>query len=117
MNLPNGVDKILEYLAMMAQGYDNHLKWNEQAKLKADMMNVPDRWRVIDPAEFRAQALALGMRTEDADEITDYLKRRLQGRRLVPTRSYRDFKFTYPVDTLPEPKGFGEIRRSGALNW
>ena len=31
---------------MTAQGYGNHLKWNEEAKLKADLMNVKSRWRV-----------------------------------------------------------------------
>jgi len=34
----------LAYLAQMARGYDNHLKWNEVAKLKADLMNVRHRW-------------------------------------------------------------------------
>ena len=28
----------------MARGYGNHLKWNEVAKLKADLMNVRHRW-------------------------------------------------------------------------
>jgi hypothetical protein len=42
--LPNGIDGILEYLAEMASGYGNHLKWNEVAKLKADLMNVRHRW-------------------------------------------------------------------------
>ena len=34
----------LAYLAQMARGHDNHLKWNEVAKLKADLMNVRHRW-------------------------------------------------------------------------
>ena len=34
----------LAYLAPMARGYGNHLKWNEVAKLKADLMNVRHRW-------------------------------------------------------------------------
>ena len=41
---PNGISEILEFLAAMASGYDNHLKWNEVAKLKADLMNVRHRW-------------------------------------------------------------------------
>lgn len=41
--LPQGISEILEYLAAMARGYDNHLKWNELAKLKADLMNVSHR--------------------------------------------------------------------------
>jgi hypothetical protein len=43
-DLPNGISQILQYLAQMARGYDNRLKWNEVAKLKADLMNVRDRW-------------------------------------------------------------------------
>lgn len=99
--LPNGVDRIVDYLARMARGYNNHLKWNEQEKLKADLMNEPDRWLVITPEQFRARAESAGMRPEDADLITDYLRRRKQGRRLIPKASYREFKFGYEVDTLP----------------
>ena len=110
--LPNGVDEIIEYLAEYAKGYGNHLKWNEFAKLKADMMNVPSRWLVITLAQLREKALAEGMRPEDVDEMVDYLERRKEGRRLVPTRGYRDFRFAHEVDTLPD---IGTNRRSGTL--
>jgi hypothetical protein len=43
--LPPGISGILEYLAQAASGYGNRLKWNEVDKLKADLMNVPARWR------------------------------------------------------------------------
>lgn len=46
-DLPNGIPEILSYLAQMARGYNNHLKWNEVAKLKGDLMNVPSRWRGV----------------------------------------------------------------------
>ncbi|ERI03839.1 hypothetical protein [Atopobium sp. oral taxon 810] len=32
------IERILGYTAMMAKGYDNHMKWNEEAKLRSDMM-------------------------------------------------------------------------------
>lgn len=100
-DLPNGVDEIVEFLADMAKGYDNHLKWNEIAMFKADLMNATDRWRVIDPDVFKAACLREGMREVDAAELTDYLRRRKQGKRLVPDRSYRDHKFPAPVDVYP----------------
>lgn len=99
--LPNGVDEIVEYLARKARGYDNHLKWNEQDKLKADLMNATERWRAITPERLRARALDAGMRAADADLIADYLRRRKQGRRLVPRASYRDFRFRYDTDKRP----------------
>ena len=42
--LPNGIDGILEHVAGMAAGYDSGLKWDEEDKLRADMMNRPERW-------------------------------------------------------------------------
>ena len=42
--MPNGIPEILAYLAQTAAGYNNHLKWNEVAKLKADLMNARRRW-------------------------------------------------------------------------
>jgi hypothetical protein len=38
--LPNGITEILENLAQMARGYDNRFKWNEVAKLKAELMKL-----------------------------------------------------------------------------
>lgn len=102
-NLPNGVDKIVQFLADKAEGYNNVLKWNEVAMFKADLMNVPERWHAIDPAAFRAACVDAGMRAVDADELTDYLRRRKQGKRLVPVRSYRSHKFAYPVKVLNSP--------------
>ncbi|WP_423300262.1 hypothetical protein [Micrococcus yunnanensis] len=65
--LPNGVDGILEHIAAMAAGYSSGLKWNEEDKLKADMMNRPDRWVPITVEQVRAKCRALGMRPDDVD--------------------------------------------------
>lgn len=102
--LPNGVDELIEFLAGQARASGHHLKWNEKARLKADMMNVPERWLVITPDQLRGRALLAGMRDEDADEMADYLKRRKAGRRLVPARSYRAWRFPHSVEVYPEPQ-------------
>ncbi|WP_089006321.1 hypothetical protein [Micromonospora viridifaciens] len=97
-NLPSSVASIAEYLAMMARGYDNHLKWNEQAKFKADLMNARDRWRGVAPEAFAARLRREGMREEDILELVDWLKAAQAGRRLVPQRAYRDHIFSPPPD-------------------
>lgn len=97
-DLPPSVAEIAEYLAMMAKGYDNHLKWNEQAKFKADLMNARTRWYGVAPGAFAAKLRSEGMREEDILELVDWLKRAQAGRRLVPDRTYRDFTFGPPPE-------------------
>lgn len=92
-SLPNGVDHILEYIADMAAGYSTGLKWNEEDKLKADMMNRPDRWVPVTVEQVRAKCRALGMRGEDVDTIAGFLQRRKEGRRFNVRSSYRTFQF------------------------
>ena len=101
--LPPSVVGIIEYLAMMARGYDNHLKWNEQAKFKADLMHVRHRWTPVNTAAFRARCLREGMREEDVAELVDWLDKAKAGRRLVPQRSYRDFRFMTPAENPAPP--------------
>ncbi|WP_404430683.1 hypothetical protein LG299_12445 [Microbacterium lacus] len=91
--LPNGVDGILEYIAQMAAGYSTGLKWNEEDKLKADMMNRPERWASITVDQVRSKCRALGMRPDDIDTIAGYLQRRKDGRRFNVQSSYRTFNF------------------------
>lgn len=91
--LPNGVDRILEYIAGMAAGYSPGLKWNEEDKLKADMMNRPERWASITVDQVRAKCRALGMRGDDVDTIAGFLQRRKEGRRFNVRSSYRTFQF------------------------
>lgn len=91
--LPNGVDTILEYVAGMAAGYSSGLKWNEEDKLKADMMNRPERWVTITVEQVRAKCRQLGMRPNDVDAIAGFLQRRKEGRRFNVRSSYRTFHF------------------------
>jgi len=96
--MPNGIPEILEYLARMAQGYNNHLKWNEVAKLKADLMNVRQRWLRVPVGDIAVRCRTLGMGEEDVAQITDLLRKAQAGRRLIPDKSYRSFRFNQPID-------------------
>ena len=91
--LPNGVDEILEHIADWAAGYDSGLKWNEEDKLKADMMNCPERWVSVTVDQVRAKCRALKMRPNDVETIAGFLQRRKEGRRFNVKSSYRDFRF------------------------
>jgi hypothetical protein len=91
--LPNGVDGILEHIAAMAAGYSSGLKWNEEDKLKADMMNRPERWAPITVEQVRTTCRALGMRPDDVDTVAGLLQRRKEGRRFNVQSSYRTFHF------------------------
>jgi hypothetical protein len=99
--LPPGISEILDYLAQMARGYGNHLKWNEVAKLKADLMNVPGRWRGVSVSEVADSCRALGMREEDVATVADLVRKAQEGRRLVPEKTYRGFRFNLPVESGP----------------
>lgn len=91
--LPNGVEGILEQIATKAAGYGTGLKWNEEDKLKADMMNRPERWAPISVEQVREKCREFGMRPEDIDTIAGFLQRRIEGRRFNVRGTYRDFKF------------------------
>lgn len=91
--LPNGVDGILEYIASMAASYSSGLKWDEEDKLKADMMNRPERWAAVTVAQVREKCRALGMRGADVDTVASLLQRRKEGRRFNVRSSYRTFRF------------------------
>lgn len=91
--LPNGIDRILDYVARMVAGYSTGLKKNEVDKLKADMMNRPDRWKPVTVEQVRAKCKELGMWPNDVDTIADLLQRRKDGRSFRVDSSYRNFHF------------------------
>lgn len=91
--LPGGIEEILEYVAEMAAGYSSGLKWNEEDKLKADMMNRPERWERVTVGQVRARCRELGMRPKDVDTISGLLQHRKDGRRFNVRTSYRTFSF------------------------
>ena len=102
--MPKDIERILEHIALMARGYDNRMKWNEEAKLKSDMMRRIDRWRLVATKQIREKCLALGMRVEDVETICDMHSRRLTGRRLVSQHSYEGFEFNHE-DLLMDESG------------
>ncbi|MCS5716440.1 hypothetical protein NVV95_17980 [Herbiconiux sp. CPCC 205716] len=93
-SLPADVEQILESIARWAAGYDSGLKWNEEDKLKADMMNCAERWVPVTVEQVRAKCRELKMRPDDVDTVAGFLERRKQGRRFNVRGSYRDFRFS-----------------------
>jgi hypothetical protein len=83
----------------MARGYGNNLKWNEVAKLKADMTNVKHRWTPerAPVGVVEARCLELGMTETDTAIVVDLLRKRQAGRRLVAQKSYSGFAFAPSV--------------------
>jgi hypothetical protein len=91
--LPDDVSRILESTARMAASYDSGLQWNEEHKLKADMMNRPERWAAISVDQVRNRCRELKMRPADVDTIVGFIRHRQEGRRFAVRSSYRDFQF------------------------
>lgn len=89
----DGVEEFLAYIAGKAAGYSSGMKWNEKEKLKADMMNRPERWKSVTVSEVRAKCRELGMRPDDEDTIAELLGRRMQGRNFVVRPQYRHYEF------------------------
>lgn len=87
------VERILSFLATAANGYNNHLKWNEIDMLKSDLMVKKEKWTGTDPDAVKQRCIELGMRLEDASQIHDYVTRAMAGRRLVVRSSYRGSSF------------------------
>ena len=65
------------------------------------MMEVPKRWtpraRTSRCGEGRMPE-KLGMTEQDTKTIADFLRKRQAGKRLVPQRSYKGFRFSPPVE-------------------
>ena len=103
-SVPADVSGILTYLAGMASGYNSGLKWDETHKLKADLMNTPNRWQGVTPDEVRKECRRLGMRPADTDTVVELVARRKQGRRFNLARSsYKDFAFQPATELKSAP--------------
>ncbi|MDR2930461.1 MAG: hypothetical protein LBV06_06115 [Propionibacteriaceae bacterium] len=91
--LQESVESFLESIGRWAAGYSTGPKWNEEAKVKADMMNRPSVWRDVTGDQLRAKCRSMRMRPDDVDTICGFLQRVKGGHRLVPQSGYRDFKW------------------------
>lgn len=92
-SLPEGVEDVLQYLALTAQEFGTDMEWHEEQKLKADMMHRPDRWAPVTVKQVRERCRALELSPNDVDTIAGYLQRRKDGGRFRVDRSYRGFQF------------------------
>lgn len=93
--VPEDIQRILEYLAAMAKGYGNSMKWDEEAKLKSDLMRNWQYWKPVSVEAIRIRCGELGMSLKDIRTITDMIQKRRDGRKLVPDAAYKDFEFKH----------------------
>lgn len=93
--LPDDVARILEHIASMAASYDSGLKWNEEDRLKADMMHRPERWAHVSVEQVRVKCRELGMQPKDVDTVSGLLQRCKDGRRFNVRSSYRNEPFPF----------------------
>lgn len=97
--LEPSVDGIMDNVGAWAAGYSTGLKWNEVAKLKSDMMLVRHRWVGVDLGALEAKCREVGLNDEDTRTVLDLVRKVKAGKRLVPQRRYRGFRW----GTEPEP--------------
>jgi len=60
-------------------------------------MNVRARWLGVSVSEIANRCRTLGMRDEDVAEVANLVEKAQAGRRLVPQKTYRNFRFNPPV--------------------
>lgn len=93
--VPRDIFEILDYLAYCAKLNDGDMKWNEIARLKADLMQNWSWWRDVSIGDMAAVMADLGFSNDDIKMVADFIERRRAGRRLVPHASYRDMPFKH----------------------
>jgi len=93
--LPSDVDAFMEWIGQNVRLCGGDLDWVEQARIKADMMNVRARWYAsrVTPDALRDKCEALGLRAEDIAAIVGWLGKVQAGRRLAPHRDHRGYRW------------------------
>lgn len=83
--LPPDVEAFMDFIGMNIAA-SGGFAWNERDRIKSDMMLVPTRWAASRvPADaLRRKCEAVGMSTEEAGEVVDWLRKRQAGRQLRP---------------------------------
>ncbi|MBF6175990.1 hypothetical protein [Nocardia blacklockiae] len=99
--LPADIVSIAEFLARNAEMSGGELSIHELAKMKATLMNEPQRWTRlrVTPETFEEQCLSAGLGAGDAAEVREYLRKAQAGKKLVPY-GHRDFEFAIPYDPV-----------------
>jgi hypothetical protein len=101
-DLPTDIVKIAEFLARNAKLSGGAMKWNEEAMIKASMMNEPMRWVSdrVSPQAFESACREAGLPADDAATVGEFLRKVHAGKRLVPNGQYRSFEFAIPFEPV-----------------
>lgn len=91
--LPPDVEAFMDFIGQNIE-LSGGLVWNERDRIKSDMMLVPRRWTSarVPVDAFRQRCEAIGMTTEDAIEVAEWLRKRQAGRTLRPNH-IKDFRW------------------------
>jgi hypothetical protein len=105
--LPDDINKIVDYLALEAMGYGGRMKSDEVSKLKSDMMQMRGRWNIhrVSSQALSNKCRAAGLSDEDTALVIDLLRRVQMGGYLVPASSYRGFQFPFPLHAATQQAG------------
>ncbi|MFB9645050.1 hypothetical protein [Microbacterium terregens] len=95
--LPPSVDEILESIGAAAAP-SGRVRRREEDQLKADMMNVRERWMPVDPRAFQIKCYEAGLTSESAGALVGFLRHVQQGGNLRPRDS--GFRFPQSPDSL-----------------
>lgn len=92
--LPLDIANILDSLVRWADGYGGNLKWNEEEKLKSDLMLNRSYWMKAPARLILGHLVEAGLNSDDCTTIIDYVTRAQAGRRLQP-KSYKGFSWNH----------------------
>lgn len=94
---------------MAAMGYNNHLKWNEQAMFKGRPYERPPALARCRPQRPLSKLEGEGMRAEDITMLDDWVRKAQASRRLIPQRNYRSFVFSPPLEVRDSGSHVGSV--------
>jgi hypothetical protein len=95
--VPPSVDEILAFIGAAAAP-SGRVRRREEDQLKADMMNVRERWMPVDPRAFQIKCYEAGLTSESAGALVGFLRHVQQGGNLRPRDS--TFRFPQSPDSL-----------------
>jgi hypothetical protein len=96
--LPPSVSAIVELLGSLASP-SGRLRRHDEDQLKADMMNVRQRWLAVDQRAFQIKCYEVGLTSASTGALVGFLRRIQAGASLRP----RDRAFRYGGITAQAP--------------